>query len=1010
MAKEPTYDAFVSYSHHADGKLAPAIQNGLQRLAKPWNRRRALEVFRDDTSLSVNPHLWTSITEALDSSAWFVLMASPAAASSEWVNMEVEHWLAGGDGRADRILPVLTGGVWEWEGTGFSDATTAVPPALHGVFTEEPRHLDLSWANESVDLDLDNARFRQAIAQIAAPMHGTTQDDLIGDDVRLHRRAVLIRRTATAALAVLFAGAVIAAAFAFRQQSIAEDNAEEATRQQGIAEDNAEEATRQQGIAEDNAEEATRQQGIAEDNAAESRSRELAARAEQLVDVDPALAVLLSVQAHHPVDATLDHATPEADRSLRLANASLATTEAVRRPLRIETDATTIGASADGTMIATTGTPTGSSLEIIVWDAETGNRIGEPYENPLGTTSDLRFDRSGRFLLASGSGWPVLVDLERERSTELAGGVGRADFLGADEVVAVGPFGGFGAPTVIRIYALEAPDDPPMEFPMFPSDTFQPSGPFDEVRSLPSGTIVLSDASGSAYSWMPGEGEPTLIDGVIAESMSWEALPTVDSVVVSGPTLEPDVNPQFQLIEYDLGDLASPTERSYVALDELAWNTLSVAPNGERFAAFNGAGLTDLSPGVIGRPLTNPPVYVYDRQAPDFTPPFELPINGGHDIAWLGNDAIATMSARGVEVYDLPRRSRGEVYALGVSGDGEVVASWDAVELVIRDRNLAVVDRIPADNEIPLGRDGFDGFADEFLLDPLGRFAVTVHENDGPSVRPLSGDAPWPLISSPKALTPDGDLAVMLPSADVGSAADFGLSLVDTTTWAVVDAIPVESAGSLPIGHLAATSGAETIALNLPGMLDNSSTLRVIDRTSGARRDAPSTPGISAMTFDPAGSTLATGHVDGTVRLWDPVGPELRHVIDVSTRAVDDLSFSGDGSNLAVGAGPLTLWDVSTRDRLFDSSAIAHLEGARFQFVRYDPTRHRVITSVDGGVVAIDGSDLVVACASVGEDDLVRAAALRRRTVCVSPAPGRRVSASRARRHRPARGSAGAAG
>jgi hypothetical protein len=62
---------------------------------------------------------------------------------------------------------------------------------------------------------------------------------------------------------------------------------------------------------------------------------------------------------------------------------------------------------------------------------------------------------------------------------------------------------------------------------------------------------------------------------------------------------------------------------------------------------------------------------------------------------------------------------------------------------------------------------------------------------------------------------------------------------------------------------------------------------------------------------------------------------------------------------------------------LFDSSAIAHLEGARFQFVRYDPTRHRVITSVEGGVVAIDGSDLVVACASVGEDDLVRAAALR---------------------------------
>ena len=30
------YDAFVSYSHAADGRLAPAVQTGLQRLARPW--------------------------------------------------------------------------------------------------------------------------------------------------------------------------------------------------------------------------------------------------------------------------------------------------------------------------------------------------------------------------------------------------------------------------------------------------------------------------------------------------------------------------------------------------------------------------------------------------------------------------------------------------------------------------------------------------------------------------------------------------------------------------------------------------------------------------------------------------------------------------------------------------------------------------------------------------------------------------------------------------------------
>jgi hypothetical protein len=85
-----TYDAFISYSHAADGQLAPALQRGLQRLAKPWNRRRALNVFRDETGLSTNPHLWSSVQAALDDSGWFILLASHEAAASEWVNKEVQ--------------------------------------------------------------------------------------------------------------------------------------------------------------------------------------------------------------------------------------------------------------------------------------------------------------------------------------------------------------------------------------------------------------------------------------------------------------------------------------------------------------------------------------------------------------------------------------------------------------------------------------------------------------------------------------------------------------------------------------------------------------------------------------------------------------------------------------------------------------------------------------------------------------------------------------------------------
>jgi TIR domain-containing protein len=84
-----SYDAFLSYGHAADGRLAPALQAGLQSLAKPWYRRRALRVFRDKTSLSASPELWPAIEGALSQSDYFVLLASPEAAASRWVEQEV---------------------------------------------------------------------------------------------------------------------------------------------------------------------------------------------------------------------------------------------------------------------------------------------------------------------------------------------------------------------------------------------------------------------------------------------------------------------------------------------------------------------------------------------------------------------------------------------------------------------------------------------------------------------------------------------------------------------------------------------------------------------------------------------------------------------------------------------------------------------------------------------------------------------------------------------------------
>src|SRR3954454_15645655 len=211
-----SFNGFISYSHAADGRLAPAVQRGLHRLAKPWHRGRALWIFRDQTGLGGRAGLWSSIQTALDGSEYFVLLASPEAARSPWVNREIEHWVA--TKSADRILPVVTDGDWEWDPVrrDFAEDSTSIPAALRGVFAEEPLYLDLRWARDDRHLSLRHSRFRDAVAQLAAPMHGVSKDDLESEDVRQHRRARRLRSMAAAVLVLLTVVAALSGVLAKR--------------------------------------------------------------------------------------------------------------------------------------------------------------------------------------------------------------------------------------------------------------------------------------------------------------------------------------------------------------------------------------------------------------------------------------------------------------------------------------------------------------------------------------------------------------------------------------------------------------------------------------------------------------------------------------------------------------------------------------------------------------------------------------------------------------------------
>jgi WD40 repeat protein len=326
-----TYAAFLSYSRAADGRLAPALQMGLHRFARPWNRMRALHVFRDDASLEANPGLWSSIEAALDASQFFVLLASPEAASSPWVEKEVRHWLATKSARS--LLIALTNGEIVWDERGGEDGTgdfdwqrtTALPRCLGGRFEEEPRWVDLRWARTVEHLSLANPEFRGRVADLAAALHGRPKDELIGEDVQQHKRTMRLARSAGVILVVLAMVASVSAVVALIQRNDAREQA-----------------------------------AIAE-------AREFAARAESSENPNAALALAVEAEARTPT------ALPEARAAF--AHAIQRASSTIARPDRVF--------NADDRVEATVWSPDGERLasasydKIQIWDVRSGKPAGD---------------------------------------------------------------------------------------------------------------------------------------------------------------------------------------------------------------------------------------------------------------------------------------------------------------------------------------------------------------------------------------------------------------------------------------------------------------------------------------------------------------------------------------------------------------------------------------------------------------------------------------------------------
>lgn len=217
------YHSFISYSH-TDKRWAEWLHRGLETYRLPAGVREGREdipekffpVFRDRDELAGASVLGDRLRGALEESRWLVVICSPNAAKSFWVNEEVMHFKR--LGRADKILCLIVGGAPKTTQRNLEQADEeCFPPAiLHPLL--EDGSLDESRWEEPLAADARPGADgkRAALLKIIAGMAEVGFGDLVRRDQQ--RAIVRLRWTVGVVGALVLAFALLGTALFFQKR------------------------------------------------------------------------------------------------------------------------------------------------------------------------------------------------------------------------------------------------------------------------------------------------------------------------------------------------------------------------------------------------------------------------------------------------------------------------------------------------------------------------------------------------------------------------------------------------------------------------------------------------------------------------------------------------------------------------------------------------------------------------------------------------------------------------
>jgi formylglycine-generating enzyme required for sulfatase activity len=200
MAELFRYAAFISYSSK-DAMFARRLHRALESYGIPSSlgkfdligggkKNRVYPVFRDREELAAG-HLGDVIEANLKASAALIIVCSPHAAASPWVQKEIEYFVS--LGRRDKIFAIIADTSPTFDDSGADATASCFPPAFRGDALAGDKLEPLA-----ADARKGKDGFRNAWLKLVAGMIGVTPGQIIDRDKRQRRQRAL--RTAVASL------------------------------------------------------------------------------------------------------------------------------------------------------------------------------------------------------------------------------------------------------------------------------------------------------------------------------------------------------------------------------------------------------------------------------------------------------------------------------------------------------------------------------------------------------------------------------------------------------------------------------------------------------------------------------------------------------------------------------------------------------------------------------------------------------------------------------------------